>query len=226
MPAYRSEAEAEIREPVVARLRQLMPGARIIHEIQSACQGPTRIDVLAVTADRIAAVEIKSARDKLSRLPAQLEAMRRCAHHPIVALHGKFFEVMDTPSGGTWVNAPKEARHGVIWGFDIPQARGAEHYRCHELHDRWAKWKACPPQGAISMLWREELRAIVSRRGLSSRTSRLTMPELIDILRWHLTGAEVTHEVCAALRERRCVEADPEILATRGHREMQGHGEG
>ncbi len=211
MPAYRSPAEAEIREPVVARLRELMPAARIIHEIQSACQGPTRIDVLAVTPDRIAAVEIKSSRDKLDRLPAQLEAMQGCAHHPIVALHAKHFEVVDSPNAGTWINAPKAAGYGVVWGFDLPQARGAEQYQRHEIHDRWAKWRACPPPGAVDMLWRDELRAIVTRRDLSSRTSRLTMPELIDVLQWNLTGACLTREVCAALRARRCPEADPPI---------------
>ena len=211
MPAYRSPAEAEIREPVVARLRELMPAARIIHEIQSVCQGPTRIDVLAVTPDRIAAVEIKSSRDKLDRLPAQLEAMQGCAHHPIVALHAKHFEVTEASNAVTWISAPKEAGYGVVWGFDLPQARDAEPYRRHEIHDRWSKWMACPPAGAVNMLWRDELRAIVARRDLISRTSKLTMPELIDVLCWHLTGAELTREVCTALRARKCVEADPPI---------------
>ena len=114
MPAYRSEAEAEIRVPVVARLRELMPGARIIHEIQSACQGPTRIDVLAVTRDRIAAVEVKSAKDKIDRLATQMTHMRGCAHYPIAALHRKFFEVKETPHAGTWINAPQEAGYGQI----------------------------------------------------------------------------------------------------------------
>lgn len=211
MPAYRSPAEAEIRDPVVTRLRELMPAARIIHEIQSACQGPTRIDVLAVTPDRIAAVEIKSSRDKLDRLPAQLEAMRGCAHHPIVALHAKHFEVKETSSAGTWISAPKAAGYGVVWGFDLPHAHGVEQYQRHEIHDRWAKWRACAPDGAIAMLWRDELREIVSRRDLSSRTSKLTIPELIDIVEWNLTGSEVTREVCRALRARECIEADAPI---------------
>ena len=211
MPAYRSPEEAEIRKPVVARLRELMPGARIIHEIQSACQGPTRIDVLAVSTDRIAAVEIKSSKDKLDRLPAQLSAMCGCAHHPIVALHRKFFEIKETPNAGTWINAPEEAGHGVIWGFDLPQLTSAEQYLRHELQDRWRKWMACPPPGAIDMLWRDELREIASRCALHSATSRLTIPELIDVMTWHLTGAEITKEVCAALRARKCVEADPPI---------------
>ena len=211
MPAYRSAAEADIREPVVSRLRELLPNARIIHEIQSACQGPTRIDVLAVTPDRIAAVEIKSSKDKLDRLPAQLSAMRGCAHHPIVALHRKFFAVKETPNAGTWINAPEEAGYGVIWGFDLPHVHAAEQYIRHDLQGRWQKWMVCPPPGAVKMLWREELREIASRRTLHRSTSRLTIPELIDVLTWNLTGAQITGEVCAALRARKCVEADPEI---------------
>lgn len=224
MPAYRSPAEAEIREAVVARLRELMPEARIIHEIQSSCQGPTRIDVLAVTPDRIAAVEIKSSRDKLDRLPAQLEGMQRCAHHPIVALHRKFFEIKETPNAGTWIYAPEEAGRGVIWGFDLPQLTSAEQYLRHELQGRWRKWMACPPPGAIDMLWRDELRAIVARRDLSSRTSKLTIPELIDLLCWNLTGADVTREVCAALRARRCPEADPEMFDQHADTLREGRG--
>ena len=33
MPAYRSSAEAEVRDAVVARLREIRPDARIMHEI-------------------------------------------------------------------------------------------------------------------------------------------------------------------------------------------------
>lgn len=51
MPAYRSEAEAEIRVEVVALLRRQMPGCRIIHEINCAVWGPNRIDVMAVLRD-------------------------------------------------------------------------------------------------------------------------------------------------------------------------------
>lgn len=212
MPAYRSPAEAEIREPVVARLRALLPGARIIHEIQNACQGPNRIDVLAVTQDRIAAVEIKSSRDTLDRLPDQIEAMRGCAHHVIAALHAKFFEVSDYNGG--WATPDWSVTRGAVaWGFGFDAALSADCCAvAHRLDERWTKKRlSCPPTGAINMLWRDELRSIVSRRSLHRATSKLTIPELIDVLRWHLTGAEITAEVCAALRARKCVEADPEI---------------
>ncbi len=90
MPAYRSSAEAEIRDAVVARIRKQRPGARIIHEINVSTYGPNRIDVLAVDRAEIIAVEIKSAKDKLDRLPAQIAAMRGAAHRVVAAIHEKF----------------------------------------------------------------------------------------------------------------------------------------
>ena len=162
------------------------------------------------------AVEVKSKKDKIDRLPAQLSSMCSCAHHAIAALHSKFFEVKDTPNAGTWISAPKEARLGVVWGFDLPDANGVDQYRWHQLSSRWDKRLMSPPSGAIHLLWREELREIVSRRKLHGATSRLTMPELVDLIGWNLTGAEATREICAALRGRECVEADPALGAANG----------
>ena len=85
MPAYRSSAEADVREAAVARLRVLRPGARIIHEISNG--GSNRIDVLAVSADEIIAVEVKSEKDSLDLLPGQLAGMIRVAHTSIAVVH-------------------------------------------------------------------------------------------------------------------------------------------
>src|ERR1017187_5847469 len=88
MPAYRSEAEAEIRTVVVDPLRQMRPTARIMHEVNVSSFG-NRIDVLAVDHAEIISVEIKSSKDKIDRLAAQIEGMKRCSHHVIAALHEK-----------------------------------------------------------------------------------------------------------------------------------------
>ena len=65
MPAYRSEAEADVRDAVVARLRTIRPDARIMHEVNCSLFGPNRIDVIAVSPQEIISVEVKSAKDKL-----------------------------------------------------------------------------------------------------------------------------------------------------------------
>lgn len=96
MPAYRSDAEAEVRDAVVSRLRAIRPVARITHEVNCAVWGPNRIDVVAVSLSEIISIEVKSARDKLTRLPAQSESMRGMSHHVIAALHEKFLVERET----------------------------------------------------------------------------------------------------------------------------------
>lgn len=202
MPAYRSEAEAEIRQEVVAQLRGMIPGCRIIHEINAESFG-NRIDVLAVGVDRIAAVEIKSKKDKLDRLPAQAKAMRSVAHESYAAYHEKFlitkFGVMYPPDCvrlaplTSWVY-PKADRRGYT---DI----GATWRR--------AKNKSkCLPSGAIMMLWRDELHEACRSLGVKG-VAKLDRLAAADELRYRLTGEQLTKLVCSTLRARICPEADP-----------------
>lgn len=211
MPAYRSAAEAEIRDAAIVRLRELMPGCRIIHEINCASFGPNRIDLLAVTPDRIAAIEIKSEKDKLDRLPAQISSMRGVAHHVIAALHEKFLtpwhENLQRGHALPGFSEPKEALGAVVWAYPIrPRAGLLGEW---PLHNRWDKSKLLPPPDFIDLLWAAELRAIVRKHNLSRGASKLDMPQMVDLLRWGLTGNVILAEVCAALRERDCTEADP-----------------
>ncbi|WP_181408224.1 NERD domain-containing protein [Pararhizobium mangrovi] len=213
MPAYRSSAEAEIREPVVARLREIIPGCRIIHEINASSFG-NRIDVLVVGEDRIAAVEIKSERDKLDRLPDQVRAMKRVAHRTFAAVHEKFLK---DAHGQAF--PPKEARHATVWVY--PRVGRVGHVDCGiDWHDRdkWLKRNLCLPSDAIWMLWRDELHEICRSMGVRS-VAKMTMEEAIDCIRWHKNGAEITRLVCATLRARKCVEADPAIVEERADAE-------
>ena len=192
MPAYRSEAEGEIRSAVVERLRAIRPEARIMHEVNASSFG-NRIDVLAVDRAEIIAVEIKSERDKLDRLPAQLTAMKGCATHAIAAVHRKF---VTTPK-------PRELPWDA-WVF--PEGE--------DFYSRWREPRAgiaTPlPAGALDMLWAEELREMCRRFGLPT-SSRATMGQSLCTLRWNLSGRDLTLGICAALRARKCIEADPEI---------------
>lgn len=207
MPAYRSDAEAEIREPVAARLREIIPGCRIIHEINATGFG-NRIDVLAVGEDRIAAVEIKSAKDKLDRLPAQIEAMRGVTTNVFAALHEKF---IDDLCGSAM--PPAAARHATVWVYPRTERKG--HVDCGvdwNGFDRWKKPVRNLPATAINILWREELHAICDCLGVRG-ISRLDMRQAIDEIRWRMTGEQITKAICRALRMRECVEADPPAVA-------------
>jgi hypothetical protein len=91
MKHARSSAESEIHEAVVARLRLLLPEARIIHEL-NVDEGKSRVDVAAVTRNRLVFAEIKSEKDKPDRLARQLHAFGACCHTLILAAHEKWFE--------------------------------------------------------------------------------------------------------------------------------------
>lgn len=207
MPAYRSSAEAEIRVPVVEQLRAMVPGCRIIHEINAASFG-NRIDVLAVGTDRLLAVEIKSSKDKLDRLPDQIKAMKGVTREVFAALHEKF---MDGKSRGAF--PPKEARGAVTWIY--PRARRDGHVECGEIwrgKEPYSKPMFCLPPGALAILWREELHNILRGVGIKG-ISKLDMGESIDRIRWNMTGEQITRAICATLRARSCVEADPPTFA-------------
>lgn len=191
MPAYRSSAEAEVRDAVVARLRAIRPEARIMHEVNASSFG-NRIDVLAVSRAEIIAVEIKSERDKLDRLPDQVKAMKGCAHHVVAAVHEKF-----------GLAAVKEA---TGWR--------AHHWFYPAEIEFWTEPRTAItlplPSGAIDMLWREELLAMCGQFGVCV-PKRPTMGQMIPALRWQLTGRDLTLGICAALRARNCIEADEAI---------------
>lgn len=211
MPAYRSPDEAEVRDPVVQRLRLIRPRARIIHEIQNACHGTNRIDVLAVSPAEIIAVEVKSRRDKLDRLPSQIKAMAGSAHHVIAALHEKFLVTpayRNAPPGlkGT----PDEARGAEVWAYPEAGAEAGRTYGCARWVEPPQAVQQCLPYTALDMLWHEELLRLCADLGVA-RTTRSTRPQMIAALRWSKTGRELTFGICAALRRRACPEADPPI---------------
>lgn len=223
MPAYRSPAEAEIREAVVAFLRQQRPNARIIHEINTSLGG-TRIDVLAVDRAEIIAVEIKSSKDKLDRLRDQMQGMNGVAHHSIAVLHEKFLsEEYSTNS-----SAAHHERNGAYYMMGLPgdfrHMRGIWIYpqRSRSLlpngRDGYARWPEISlalqeplPAKALWMLWKDELLDLC--RGLSIQAGkRPSCASLINALRWNATGRDLTLGICRALRSRECIEADPAIV--------------
>jgi len=220
MPAYRSPAEADIREPVVTRLRQMRPDHRIIHEI-NVCQGGNRIDLLSVGKSELIAVEIKSKKDKLDRAPAQIAAMQGVAHHAICAFHRKFLaekeignpNVADFERDGApfcYELPPEIPRHNLSsWVWPEPESG--------EFRFGLGQWKAFDftlqqplPANAIHMLWRDELWQMCGQLQVSAN-SRSTMHDMVRDLRWHCSGKELTEGICSALRRRKCVEADPPI---------------
>lgn len=64
-----SVAEREIRDAVVEWWHRAAPQARVVHELPlSSLSGQGRADLGVIFPDQIVLVEIKSERDKLTRL--------------------------------------------------------------------------------------------------------------------------------------------------------------
>ena len=221
MPAYRSDAEALIRAAVVARLRLLRPNARVMHEVNVAGQGSNRIDVLAVDRAEIIAVEIKSAKDKLDRLPDQVKAMQGCAHHVIAALHEKFLTSNETdvrirnPETGfyektgtaVYFSRPDEAEPALTWVYPETGRKG---YRCGAWEEPKPHITVPLPPDAIRILWADELRQLCASIHVPL-PPRPNMDQMVSALRWRATGEQITKGICAALRARQCIEADPPV---------------
>lgn len=220
MPAYRSADEGEIRAAVVDKLRIIRPSARIIHEINCAVFGSNRIDLIAVSEAEIISVEIKSKKDKLDRLPAQIKSMKKMSHHVIAALHEKFLVERETNEWSAYsirdgkhygLFEPKECEMVNTWVY--PQRRRRDGW------DKFVEWGS-PDQAmmisnieSLHMLWVSELKELCFELGLSAG-KRPTLSSMTSLIKWNATGADITKGVCRILRRRECVEADPPIASS------------
>lgn len=199
-----SVAEERIRVKAEAMLRRLFPDARIIHELVLK-QGGVRIDLAAVSPSFIAAIEVKSERDVLTRLPDQAkEAMRVtdlfgvCVAEKHAAKVGQYYDdeaVVKLPYGA----------HRLVETDDGFDAR----YTPFDLNwlgkDRFQA-RLCNPADRLEMLWAEELKVISARPKLSRQPAKHFICET-------MTGAEIRRAVCTALRTRSFPRADPVTLS-------------
>lgn len=209
MPAHRSNAEGEIREAVVSALRRYRPEARIIHEIYMG-GGVNRADLMCVGRDELITVEIKSERDKLDRLPDQIDTMRKCSHIAIAALHRKFMPEPETLAAPRLDCVP----WGVpIWWYPKAQDMAEAHHPAFTWPepDRRDTLAQPLPADALHLLHRDELAELCCEIGVAAG-KRANMKSMIAALRWGATGRDLTLGICRALRRRTLLaEADPAI---------------
>lgn len=183
-----SEAEERLRAKAEAALREVWPSARIVHELVLR-QGGCRIDLAAVTPERIIVVEVKSERDVLDRLKRQREQA--------VAVADGFSAILAEKH---WRKA-WEDRH-----ISILEAGKEDEFRLHlQRAQRGALAATCNAPARLEMLWADELRRVA---GTGPKATRgYSILHASD----HLTGAEVRRRVCAALRSRPFPRADPPV---------------
>jgi len=215
-----SEAEERVRAKAEALLRRLWPDARIIHELQLE-QGGVRIDIAAVSPDRIVAVEIKSERDGLKRLERQIRRALDVADQVWVCVAQKHGEPCE-----------RFRDYPIRSDFETEEAHAAA-YRAYRAMRRVRLWVEAGTDGAMEeatarnwgwsghipdprerfdLLWADEQRRALGRHfGLIALPSSkgLTRAEMTRQAIEHMTGAEMRRAVCLQLRERRFPRADP-----------------
>ena len=207
-----SSSEREIRDYAANRLRQMLPAARIVHEL---VVGGCRADLAAIEAERITLVEIKSERDTLKRLPEQVRQFARASHCVVVVAHEKWFDRTPYNNGLPRFVPSDEFRDACsgetaeVWGY--PEIAERPNYGRWCLMP-WAYGRAQPHAARLlELCWRAELleEAFAHRIAASSRA---TMPWLIREMAWNMTGKEIARAVCRRLRRRSFPEADAPIV--------------
>jgi hypothetical protein len=179
-----SQAEARIREKAERLLRDSFPGARIVHEFDL---GGVRLDLAAITEDRLAVLEIKSELDTLSRLERQVKFGLRIGGPVLVCYAPKWEEPIRALDFAD--------RWRVEWLMETDDGfSGLGHRRITADHDRYDN------RALFWLLLKPELLALARPHGGKVRH---TVPELQSIVHENLTGREIRRGVMAALRARR-----------------------
>lgn len=175
-----SDAEGRIRAKAERLLRDLFPDARIVHEFDL---GGVRLDLAAITEDRLVLVEIKSENDTLTRLARQVEFAHRIGGPVFVCFAPRWREPIK--KAGLWNTQRLEETDD---GFDGLMPYWLQH------PDRYDN------RALMQLLLKPELFALARPHGAKSKHD---VPTLQHIVHENLTGREIRRGAMAALRARR-----------------------
>ena len=181
--------DPDIREALVEKRlkpRARRSGALVIHELGLA-HARRRVDVAVINGE-IHGFEIKSAQDRLDRLPGQIEVYTRSLHRltlVVAARHMKCaLEII--PS---WCGVLK-VLVGTRGGISFESVRQAK------------KNPSVDPYILAHLLWRNEVQDILSKHGAQSAILRAPRAELYKLLVKETTGPKLTGMIKAAMTER------------------------
>jgi hypothetical protein len=179
--------DGEIRHALLAQMAEKHgsdPATRVVSEL-SMCLGEGRVDV-GVVNGVLSGFEIKSASDRLTRLPRQREVYERCLDFITIVTEEK------------WVASVAD-HVPDWWGIVVAAQDGGEvtlqRQRPSERND------AVDPLSLAQFLWRDEAAAVLHARGVPA-PSRATRWDLWDLLVEHLPHDELALCVRDHLRAR------------------------
>ncbi len=197
-----TDAEATIRAATVARIRTIMPGARIIHEL-AVDGGRVRADVAAVCDSTLILFEIKSSRDSLKRLPNQLRHFHPVCHGLVVVADEKWCgraTAAGYPNCDARAIIAYHAPRAALWEWRGGADGAVASTQSWSLPHVQPPW----PLAMLGLLTTAELREVGAVVGIEAPVASLRAE-----LAMALTGHEVSAHVCAALRSRPHQWADP-----------------
>jgi len=191
-------------EAVIAWAKQRRPGVRALREL---VLGDRRIDLVFVDERDVFGVEIKSSRDRLDRLEAQMAEYSRYLPEVWIAIAPKW-------------QAPVEKIHGLRANRLIVEDGTAR--TLIKYQERIGDAGRRPQRDELSimrlleLLWQGEAARIAERTGIipgCTRSSQMTAPKIKKMLARLLTGNEILGEVCRELRSRPLVglRSDPPL---------------
>lgn len=141
--------DVDIRAALVDDLRRQFAGDKIVNEM-GLCLGATRVDV-AVVNGALHGYEIKSDRDTLARLPAQID------------LYSKVLDYSTIVCGARYVD---KIRDIVPPGWGIIEVSAGEAGEITIARRRRARRSGmCDPIAIAQLLWRDEAAAALAARG-------------------------------------------------------------
>lgn len=232
-----SPSEARIREKAVTQLRAEFPGARIIHELKLE-YGNSRLDIVAVTRTEIVVVEVKSEKDTLERLGAQMMAAHAFGTQSWLVMNEVMFDVLNAcrwiePDGSVrvarndWVQKEldlcgKLLKRAVHIKSDAGTAiHSSRHFKEFAdapllsekgtIRDKRGKWTYYGgPGDLLKALWVAEMKEICQMHGIKCKLA--SIPDMRPAILRALTGDQINRAVCRALRRRPFACADAPIL--------------
>jgi hypothetical protein len=218
-----SDAEEQLRLKAEAQLRQEFPDARIIHELNMQWGG-IRLDLAAVRPDGLTLVELKSEKDVLKRLPAQIGAALRITsdvrvyaaekhRKALIVAHQRHQCDEDGREIIIWMDGKNGSRSGRhlhnpafvpdLLRCDVQVDVGEGFTRCWD--DFWFKHHGerhvAEPMALLELLWADELTRLLAQAGISApiRANRELKKRLAVE---DMPLRQIRRGVCASLRAR------------------------
>lgn len=180
--------DGEIRHALLDRLAADHAGnadTRVWPEL-SLCLGEARVDVGVVNGS-LSGFEIKSASDRLTRLPRQREVYAKCLDFVTIVVEERWNEAVDA--------------HIPDWWGVMVATESAGSAILHERRSPTAN-QELDPLAVAQLLWRDEAAAVAAARGLRAPTRRPTRWDLWDLLAEHVPLDELRRTVRDHLRAR------------------------